>query len=702
MPILSNFEYDIFISYRQNDNQDGWVTSFVEQLQKELRATIKDPVTVYFDANPHDGLQETHHVDKSLEGKLKCLIFITILSQTYCDPKSFAWQHEFCAFNELAQNDGLGREIKLRNGNVASRILPVKIHDIEAEDKAAFENVIGGVLRAIEFIYKESGVNRPLKASDLKNDNLNKTEYQNQINKVANAVKDILSSLKAAKKADSVDAVEEPIPPAKKSYQKIIFIALGFILMSLAAYFLSSPRNNTTDKTTVLDKSIAVLPFTDMSPEHDQEYLGDGIAEYIINALSQINDLKVIGRTSSFQFKNQNYDLRQIGETLGVSTVLEGSVMKSGNKIRVTTQLVSVSDGRNLWSEQYDRELNDIFEVQDEIARMIVDKMKMSILYLDKGGRKNIHTTNLNAYENFLQGQHLLNDGIHNARKAQPFFEKAVELDPAYVDAWYGLAFSYYLLPLINELKPLDVVKRVNELAEKILNLDSTNYMSHQLLFMSNYYYTYDWKKAEEEYNKSNRVRHEPTVVHALFQHDIYNDHGAAIDELTEFLKVNPLNKDALRFLAHIYRENQQLDLANKTLQTIISLDSMYGPAYCELGMLQAVEQDYKSAFENFKKCESISPQWNGKSGMIFALVKTDRMKEAKALANQMDEGVNAGTRAYIRFALGETDQGFEWLEKAYEEGDPIMAQIRDLPALFPIATDPRYQQLVSKMNFPR
>jgi hypothetical protein len=128
--LATGFEYDIFISYRHNDNRSGWVTEFVNALQEELASTIKEPLSIYFDKNPHDGLLETHNVDESLEGKLKCLIFIPIISQTYCDPKSFAWQHEFCAFNEQAKEDKFGRDIKLGNGNVASRILPIKIHDI--------------------------------------------------------------------------------------------------------------------------------------------------------------------------------------------------------------------------------------------------------------------------------------------------------------------------------------------------------------------------------------------------------------------------------------------------------------------------------------------------------------------------------------------------------------------------------------------
>ena len=194
--ILPGYEYDIFISYRHNDNRSGWVTQFIEHLQEELAATVKEPLSIYFDKNPHDGLLETHNVDKSLEGKLKCLIFIPILSQTYCDSKSFAWQHEFVAFNKLALEDELSRDIKLSNGNVASRILPIKIHDLDNEDQSSIESEIGGVLRAIEFIYKEPGVNRPLLSNDSLDKNLNKTIYRNQVNKVANAVKEIISRIK--------------------------------------------------------------------------------------------------------------------------------------------------------------------------------------------------------------------------------------------------------------------------------------------------------------------------------------------------------------------------------------------------------------------------------------------------------------------------------------------------------------------------
>lgn len=196
--IFSGYEYDIFISYRHNDNQyDGWVSEFVEKLRKELVATVKEKLTVFFDENPEDGLLESHHVDHTITSKIKAVIFIPIVSQTYCDTKSFAWNQEFLAFSKAASQDHFGREIKLANGNVASRILPIKIHEIESEDTRLLENVLQGVLRSIDFIYHAQGVNRPLRPKDDdRQDNANNTIYRNQINKVANAIKEIISGIK--------------------------------------------------------------------------------------------------------------------------------------------------------------------------------------------------------------------------------------------------------------------------------------------------------------------------------------------------------------------------------------------------------------------------------------------------------------------------------------------------------------------------
>jgi class 3 adenylate cyclase len=196
--IIEGYNYDIFISYRQKDNKyDGWVTEFVENLKKELESTSKEDISVYFDVNPHDGLLETHDVDESLKEKLKCLIFIPIISLTYCDPKSFAWEHEFKPFIENSSKDQFGLKLRLPGGNVANRVLPIRIHDIDNEDIKLLESTLGSYLRGVEFIYKSPGVNRPLRAKEENPaENLNRTIYRDQINKVALAVKELIGGVK--------------------------------------------------------------------------------------------------------------------------------------------------------------------------------------------------------------------------------------------------------------------------------------------------------------------------------------------------------------------------------------------------------------------------------------------------------------------------------------------------------------------------
>jgi hypothetical protein len=208
--ILSGYEYDIFVSYRHNDNKyDGWVSEFVEKLKQELDATLKDKLTVYFDKNPKEGLHDTHQVHESLKGKIKSLIFIPIVSQTYCDTNSFAWKDEFLTFLSEAEKDTIGINVRTVSGNVISRVLPIKIHEIEPDDVRMLERELGGVMRSIDFIYQDAGVNRPLRSKD---DDLSGAHtrllFRNQINKVANSIKEVISGIKIASKD------VQPSPPA--------------------------------------------------------------------------------------------------------------------------------------------------------------------------------------------------------------------------------------------------------------------------------------------------------------------------------------------------------------------------------------------------------------------------------------------------------------------------------------------------------
>jgi len=204
--IIEGYSYDIFISYRQKDNKgDRWVSEFVEALKTELESTFKEEINVYFDINPHDGLLETHDVNESLKEKLRCLVFIPVISRTYCDPKSFAWEHELKAFVEQASKDQFGLKVKLPNGNVANRVLTVRIHDLDNNDIKLCEAILGGFIRGIDFIYKEQGVNRPLRSNEENpHDNLNHTIYRNQINKVALTIKEIIEGMNISAPPDQL------------------------------------------------------------------------------------------------------------------------------------------------------------------------------------------------------------------------------------------------------------------------------------------------------------------------------------------------------------------------------------------------------------------------------------------------------------------------------------------------------------------
>src|SRR5664280_413302 len=278
--IVPGYEYDIFISYRQKDNKgDRWVSEFVDALKTELESTFKEEISVYFDINPHDGLLETHDVDASLKDKLKCLIFIPIISRTYCDPKSFAWEHEFKAFVEQTSQDQFGLKIKLPTGNVASRVLPVRIYELDTNDIKLCESILGSMLRSVDFIYKSSGVNRPLNPSDNPEKNLNKTYYRDQINKVANSIKEIITAIgqHIPQKEEVPKEVFKPIAVPKKNNRiKIIIASVIVFTLIVIGYFLIPTLSKPKEQ---LEKSIAVLPFRNDSPNASTTYFLNGVME---------------------------------------------------------------------------------------------------------------------------------------------------------------------------------------------------------------------------------------------------------------------------------------------------------------------------------------------------------------------------------------------------------------------------------------
>jgi TolB-like protein/Tfp pilus assembly protein PilF len=450
--LIPGYEYDVFISYRQKDNKgDHWVTEFVNSLRTELGSTFKEDISIYFDSNPKDGLLETHDVDASLEGKLRCLIFIPIISQTYCDPKSFAWKHEFLDFMKKAAEEPSGLKIKLSNGNVASRILPVCIHELDRDDKQLLEHELGGPVRGVEFIYRSQGVVRPLKSiEENAKANLNHTFYHDQINKVARAVKELINGFQnrtIVSQEKTGAQVINSIP--KTSKKKIALTASAVVLlgiMSFAYYYLGGAGNRLAR---IPEKSIAVLPFKNISNDPEQNYFSEGIAEDILNHLSKIADLKVKSRTSTIQYKDSNKSIAEIGDELSVGNVVEGSVRRVGDKVRINVQLIDAKADVQLWSESYDREMKDVLNLQSEIAIEIARALEARLTKTEQENIQKVASQNTIAYDYFLrarEGRFWFNGSKTELETILQMVDKAIELDPNFSQAYALKARAWYNL----------------------------------------------------------------------------------------------------------------------------------------------------------------------------------------------------------------------------------------------------------------
>ena len=476
--LIPGYEYDIFISYRQKDNKyDGWVTEFVENLKKELEATFKEEISVYFDINPHDGLLETHDVDESLKEKLKCLIFIPIISRTYCDPKSFAWENEFKAFVEQASKDQFGLKVKIPNGNVASRVLPVQIYDLDKNDTELFLSVTGGVLRSIEFIYKSAGVNRPLRAKeDHPQDNVNNTYYRDQINKIANAIKDIISAIESTGRQEiesgGMSQAEQIILKRNHKTRYIIIISAILILVLLGLLVIPKLRKPSDGKV----KSIAVLPFFNDSPDEENEYFINGIMDEVLNNLQAIKDLSVVSRTSVEQYRGSDKPpIPEIARKLNVNYIVEGSGQKYGNNFRLRVQLIDGNKDKHLWADSYERniqETKDIFLIQTTIAEAIATELEAAITPEEKLQIGKTTEANLEAYDAYLKGLFFYErggDAGEDNNRAIEAFRESIRLDSTFALPWTYLSMCHWRKATSTNSPEFKEAKRT---AEKALELD--------------------------------------------------------------------------------------------------------------------------------------------------------------------------------------------------------------------------------------
>ncbi len=660
--LIQGYEYDIFISYRHNDNRSGWVTEFVKALQEELASTIKEPVSVYFDTNPHDGLLETHNVDKSLESKLKSLICIPIISQTYCDTKSYAWQNEFCSFNKSAKEDKFGRDIKLNNGNVASRILPVKIHDLDAEDKAVLESELGGVLRAIEFIYKEAGVNRPLKSSDSKNDNQNKTDYRNQINKLANAVKEIAYGI---------------LRPSAQITSKII-----------------SPIQADSMET---KQSIAVLPFANMSRNPEQEYLSDGITENIIIELAANRALRIISRTSAMRYKKTTKSVPEIAAELDVKFILEGGVQVHGNKVRINVQLVNAEEDNLIWSKVFVESLDDLFEIQTKVAEVVAKELNASINTRPIETIEQPPTKNHEAYNLYLKGRHAFNQwGVEGYRVATDYFKQAIALDPDFKQAYSALASSYSARMSWNgDLSPNEAQPNIEQyLAEAWKRGPSEN--DYLTKAFSEFFISKDFTAAENLLLKA--IELSPNNSLLLYTYSYLLNMMGRFDEALQCVDraklIEPLTVAYFNYQTiSLYLLNQHED-ALHTIKEAFQLYPSVLRFYDFKARIYLTQERWSEAEETllagFESARIRPPSMVAYLAMACSgLNKTGPCQKLLDELIKRSEAKEKGVNIYIVYvfhALGDANTALHWLSKAKEtndvdliwwEVDPLLKNLR-------------------------
>ncbi len=625
--IIPGFEYDIFISYRQKDNKgDHWVTGFVSALKTELEATFKEDISIYFDENPHDGLLETHNVDKSLEGKLKCLIFIPIISQTYCDTKSFAWQHEFCAFKKMVMEspplsepvplggreepggEAFGRDIKLNNGNVASRILPIKIHELDAEDKATIENELGGVLRAIEFIYKEPGVNRPLKSTDNKNDNQNKTDYRNQVNKVANATKELIVAMQHR----NLSPRESTIPIHKQAVsttarKKFALVSALLVLLSLAAYGFYYFGGFGTMFFKEPNKSIAVLPFKNLSNDPDQEYFTQGITEDILNHLTKIADLRVKASYASFNYKESTKSISEIGEELEVSSILTGSIQRAGKNVRIIARLVDVETNEQIWSENYDRQIDEVLSVQSNIAIEIARVLQATLSSIETKSIRQTATKNMDAYDNYLRARLIIQGTRFEAFALNEFnsvlalLNKAIALDPSLADA-YGLKGVAWFFGKNFGFSNRVWLDSSLYFAEKTIQFDPQNprgyLLRHSLRTYKTDFVDYqDLSDLEKAYTYAPNNTDILGSIGASYL-EAGKAEGADLIVKNGALKFTTLDVSYYTFWARMYWGIGDFNTAEKLYQEALRLEPQSALVFQQLSWMKSNQHDYKGAIQ--------------------------------------------------------------------------------------------------------
>jgi len=458
--------------------------------------------------------------------------------------------------------------------------------------------------------------------------------------------------------------------------------------------------------------SIAVLSFIDLSPQKDQDYFCDGLAEELINALSHIQDLRVAARSSSFSFKRKDIDVREVGKKLDVHTVLEGSVRKAGNRLRITAQLINVSDGYHLWSEKYDRDMEDVFAIQDEISLAIVEKLKVKLLKGEKTRMVKRHTEDNEAFNLYLKGRYFWNRRHEgDMLRAIEFYKQALAKDPQYALPYAGIADVFNVFGIWAFLPPKHAYSKTHEVLKKAMAIDDTIGELYTSMAFINILYEWDWHTAEKnnkkgiELNPSNAYAHGWYAVTLM----VMERPDEAIPEVNKALELEPLSPIINALQGTILGFMSQVDKGRERLHKTLEMEPNLPMAHLWLGMLYLhPEADYKKAIMHLQKAADLGMIFSlGYLGLAYGLIG-DEEKALKTL-NQLDaiskeKYVSPLSRAMIYIGLDKLDEAFEYLEKSYEARDYFLCLIfsgfiKIMPLTSKVLSDPRFTTLMKKIG---
>jgi len=487
------------------------------------------------------------------------------------------------------------------------------------------------------------------------------------------------------------------VPPRSRGRAWIYVVVVGAVL-SIGLFFLGRYSGRTVTAASLSDKSIAVLPFVDLSQAKDQEYFCDGISEEILDALSKVEGLRVVARTSSFSFKGKNVDVAEIGQKLGVADVLEGSLRREGNRIRITAQLVNARNGFHIWSDTFERELQGVFSVQDEITRAIVEALKIKLAVAPPVPP--VYDTE--AHDLYLQGLFFANKSDESSlRKALDLFQRSIEKDPSSSLAWTGVARVWDWLADAY-VRPLDAYPQVKSAAAKAISLNEQNAEAH--CWLGDAIHVLDWDLAgnERELRRALEIDPNSALAHRNFAiaRSFKGDWEGAVDDVRQAMKLDPLSAATANGAVLPYLKSHRTNEAIAAAKRVSELDPTYlyfDPPLCVIYLETGRNEE---AVNLYRKAEEVTG--TPLPGLAVAYARMGRAQDARLILDELLDRarthyIAASPIAWIYAALGDKEEAFRWLERAYTEHD---ATIYRSPTDFGLLqSDPRFPDLLRRIG---